>query len=478
MRFFPRSLTGQTILLMSVMLAITQVLNVTLLVGERRLVPRHSFYLESINIFPRVLRNLPDYSTLELPHYQRASDLASPTRGIIVIGRRNEADRRPGSVHLPRYEKLLRERLEKAGYEAIAVTAYRRPVTSPREGRSPPLSSIDGRPMIPDPDGPHAEGMEELILSVQPEPGIWINYQMPHYPTDNVLRRALISTGLTFLIAVIACVVLAKWITRPMRELAVAAEQFGRGTTVDKVSENGPDDLRVAARAFNDMQDRLARLIESQRSTLRAISHDLRTPITSLRIRAESLPEEHDRDRIVSTLDHMAVMTQEILNWTEDFSMIEAPATIDLGSLIDSVARDYAENGLTVSSSCPEGKIPLECRQGALRRALNNLVDNALKYAGSAVISCEAEGRDVLVHVEDSGEGIPEYRMAEAMQPFMRLEKSRNSQTGGIGLGLSITRSILEAQGGSLTLQNRPEGGLKATMRLPAARIASSGSAG
>jgi len=255
-----------------------------------------------------------------------------------------------------------------------------------------------------------------------------------------------------------------KRISRPLSKFARAADEFGRGKGPDPLEEQGPEDLRRAAQAFNRMQRRLSRTLETQRTMLRAVGHDLRTPLTSLRIRSEMIPKESNRDKFIATIDDLTLMTEEILGWAKDASTVEQASEVDLVEFINSVFEDFSEQDVSVLQMQSTN---VSMRRLGLKRALSNIIGNALKYAGSAVISYEQKKAHHIIHVDDDGSGIPEHKFADAMKPFVRLEESRNKKTGGSGLGLSIAESILQVDGGKLVLSNRSPNGLRASLYIP-----------
>ena len=200
---------------------------------------------------------------------------------------------------------------------------------------------------------------------------------------------------------------------------------------------------------------------------LGAISHDLRTQLTLLRLRAENVDQPDERDRMLKTIDEMDDMLTATLSFARDEATSEISKRIDIGAFVSSIADDMADAGLAVETGPIEPGVVVECKPLALRRALTNLIDNAVKYGGKATVAMRATATQVEITVDDEGPGIPEDQLGRVMQPFVRLEESRNRDTGGIGLGLAIAASIAEAHGGKLTLSNRREGGLRAAIVLP-----------
>ncbi|MDY0241852.1 MAG: ATP-binding protein, partial [Rhodospirillaceae bacterium] len=217
---------------------------------------------------------------------------------------------------------------------------------------------------------------------------------------------------------------------------------------------------------FNQMQEQLKRLIENRTLMLSAISHDLRTPLTLLRLRAEGVEPPEERDRMLDTIAEMNAMLEAGLSLARDEGENETRRTVDLAALLTSLADDMADAGLPVTLG-PVSTATCSCRPQSLRRALSNLIGNAIAYGGSATASLTIKGRTAAFIIEDNGPGIPEAELSRVTQPFYRLEGSRNRDTGGMGLGLAITQAIVQSHGGELRLENRAGGGLRASILLP-----------
>jgi signal transduction histidine kinase len=255
-------------------------------------------------------------------------------------------------------------------------------------------------------------------------------------------------------------------ITRPMQALAAAAERIGRGEAATITPPQGPVEIRTTVEAFNAMQERLSRFVRDRMRMVAAVSHDLRTPITSMRLRAEFIEDEELKHDVIRTLNEMQAMTDAVLAFAREEAGAEETRSVDLAALIEGIVQDQVALGHEVSYEGPE-RLAWRCRPVSLKRALVNLVENAVRYAGSARVRLSQDKDGVVVTVEDSGPGIPQSRLEDVFEPFVRLEASRSRETGGVGLGLSIARSIARAHGGELTLANRSEGGLIARMTLP-----------
>ncbi|WP_227269548.1 ATP-binding protein [Roseobacter weihaiensis] len=251
-------------------------------------------------------------------------------------------------------------------------------------------------------------------------------------------------------------------LTQPLATLATAARAAGRGDRTVLVKTEGPREMRDAATAFNDMQVRIARFDAERMRMLAAVGHDLRTPITSLRIRAEML-EPEDSDPMIRTLEEMTVMADGLVAYARGAGESEGMCDIDLGALVE---RACAERG--VSFECVD-PATVRGRPVALSRAVGNLLDNALQYGKEARTVMTRAAETAVVTIDDGGPGIPEEKLAEVFEPFVRGEDSRNTNTGGAGLGLAIVRDVIAAHGGTVTLANLPAAGLRATVRLPLA---------
>jgi len=264
--------------------------------------------------------------------------------------------------------------------------------------------------------------------------------------------------------------------TRPLAQLAKAADELGLELNGKTLPEDGPIEVSRAAVAFNLMQRRIAEHVAERLRMLAAISHDLQTPITRMRLRADLLESAALRDKLQADLDAMQMLVQEGIAFARSAQGITEPACrVDLNALLDSLVCDYVDGGERLSLT---GRIEhsIVTRPHALRRIITNLVDNALKFGKDVEIRLDAEARDrVLVAVCDRGPGIPPAELSAVLQPFYRLESSRNRDTGGAGLGLAIAHQLARALGGSLILANRASGGLEARLLLALAEAVGSG---
>jgi signal transduction histidine kinase len=252
---------------------------------------------------------------------------------------------------------------------------------------------------------------------------------------------------------------------RPMRRLAAAADRFGEGERA-YVEEEGPSEVRHTVVAFNRMQARIERLIADRTQALAAVGHDLRTPLARLRLRAESVVDGDSREAIDRDLGEMEAMVASLMAFLGGDADPETPVLTDVAVLCATLVDDLEDRGLDGYYRGPD-HCEMVVRPSSLKRALTNLVDNALHYAGSATLVVAPGSDAVAFTVEDDGPGIPEEQLKRVLDPFVRLDSARPRDTVGFGLGLPIVARIVEAEGGTLTLANRASGGLAATIRLP-----------
>lgn len=255
---------------------------------------------------------------------------------------------------------------------------------------------------------------------------------------------------------------------RPLSRLSRAVESLDPNARIQHLDESGPTEVAHAAVAFNAMQQRIADYLKERMQILAAISHDLQTPITRMKLRAEFMDDSIERDKLLSDLGEMEHLVREGVAYARSVhGSTEANCKLDLDAFVDSIVFDYQDVGKAVNSSGSYGS-PIETRPHALRRVLINLLDNALKFSGAAelVVSAEANG-NVSIKVLDRGPGISADELREVLKPFYRVESSRNRDTGGTGLGLAIAQQLAIALGGSLGLSNREGGGLCAELLLP-----------
>ena len=257
----------------------------------------------------------------------------------------------------------------------------------------------------------------------------------------------------------------ARGLVKPMTGFAAAAERFGRDPNAPHLQVRGSAEIAKAATAFNEMQDRLRRYVEDRTSMVGAIAHDLRTPLTRLRFRVEQAPEEV-QGKMNADIDQMEAMIAATLAFVRDAAADPQRTRLELSSLLESVVDDMAETGADVRVDTVQ-KVVIDADGLALRRLITNLLENAVKYGVRARATLAVHDRMAEIDIDDDGPGVPRQELNRVFDPFYRREPSRSRQTGGIGLGLSVARSIARAHGGDVTLENRQNGGLTARVTLP-----------
>lgn len=313
--------------------------------------------------------------------------------------------------------------------------------------------------------GEDAIHQEDLGGALKLADGSFLTFRSAHAPGLARLGSwAYLATAMAILVGV-AAVVLMHRIAGPLRDLTRATGEIGHGKVVP-VQEAGPDETRGIARALNAMQERIHRLVTERTQALAAVSHDLRTPIARLRLRLDGLPEGSETRAMASDLDDMQAMVDSTLAYMRGDADPELRQVTNVASFLMSVADAASDAGRDVSYAGP-GRALATVRPVALRRALDNIVDNAVRYGSRALISLAVGPKELVLTVDDDGPGIAPDQVARVFEPFTRLEASRNRNTGGTGLGLTIARRIVEAEGGSIAMANRPEGGLRVQISLP-----------
>lgn len=309
-------------------------------------------------------------------------------------------------------------------------------------------------------------GCEALLITLDDGERLRLSVPPPRQPP--VLGpRTDIFTHLLFLgsLALLAAII-AHMTMRPLKKLAQAATALGKDIERPPLPERGAKEIRQAAVAFNVMQSRIRHHIQQRTHILAAITHDLQTPLTRMRLRLEKVDDAELQQKLIGDLSAMQSMVKEGLDLARSMDSAERLQLLDLDSLIDSVCEDATDAGQSVSVA-GKTQASLKARPLALRRCLTNLLDNAVKYGHSAKVSAGREGQFAIVCILDSGPGIPEQEWEKVFEPFYRLETSRSRQTGGTGLGLTIARNIAEQHGGRITLRNPVSGGLEVTVQLP-----------
>lgn len=314
-------------------------------------------------------------------------------------------------------------------------------------------------------DDPHL-----ALISMKLPDETWVNVSLVSWsPRAPPSHGVLLSTSLMALGAVIITALFIRWLTRPLSTFAVAASRLYRSAEAVPVPEEGPREVRALASAFNEMQRRITRLIDDRTQALAAVSHDLKTPITRLRFRIDDIADNAVRKAAEADLADMERMIDQTLAYLRGDRAEEDVKPVDLVAILETVTDDLADAGQAVSLAGSKSAV-LPGRRLALKRAFGNLIENALKYGKSARVTVVEHGDMVEVKIADDGPGIAPADIDRALAPFVRLEPSRNPETGGFGLGLPIALAIIQGHEGKLTLTNGASGGLIVTVTLPKLR--------
>lgn len=439
-RLLPRSLIGQMALLIGVALLVAQSINFALTLSDRQKLSLAQNEGPAITRFTSVAVDVagaqPDF---------RQPLVADASRRGAQFRLEPQSAVAPDAPRDPDVETRVRESLASNG---IAARDVRVAFAEPRA------------------DGRGRSDIRILLISANLGGAGWLNARLVTPRPDPWLAARLgAATLLLYLIVLGATLLLAIRIVRPLRALTQAADRFGGREAPLEVEPRGPSDLRRAIAAFNAMNRRLVSLLDEKDRMLGAIGHDLRTPLASLRIRAEAVEDAEERGRMIATLDEMTAMLEDILVLARTGRSREERRPVDVAALADAVVEEFRDLGADAEMEDSPRQVA-EVQPNLVRRAIRNLVDNAIKYGGSAEVSVRREDDELLIVVRDHGPGLPPDDLARAAEPFHRAETSRSRETGGAGLGLAIARAVAESHGGELRLANAEGGGLMATLVL------------
>ena len=471
MHLLPQSLFGRLLLFLTGGLVAAQLLSAAILLQDRDQALYHAIGGHVAQRIAAIVNLLDALDETERQRLVTALDLP-PTR--LSLGLPGQTETAPDErYHTTLFRALLKRQLGPDRPFQLEINDDLPP--PPPAERSRWLAP--GPP--PTPPGDWAErpprwrrhammlGLRNVVVQVRLRDGATVTFQQM-LPEDVIAwpaRLLLILLVLLVTVALLAALAV-RALTRPLAVLADAAGELGRDIRRPPLAETGPLEVRRAARAFNTMQDRLIRYIEDRDRILAAVSHDLKTPITRLRLRTELLDDSPLREKFQADLDDMQRMAQTSLDFLRGGEDGEPMAALDLNALLESLQED-AEDASREVRITGAARQSLPCRPLALKRCLTNLVDNALKYGQRAEIAVADGPARLKLIVRDHGPGIPAMELEKVFEPFYRLEGSRSRDTGGSGLGLGIARNIARAHGGELTLRNHPQGGLEAVLELP-----------
>jgi signal transduction histidine kinase len=308
-----------------------------------------------------------------------------------------------------------------------------------------------------------------LGIAIRHAEGEWLNFLGALSTPPSLLPELFVANAMS---AIVGLALVAFWlvkrVTTPLAELAQAAERLGRNLFSEPLPEKGPEEVAVAARAFNRMQKRLVELIRNRTELLATISHDLRTPLTQVRLRLEMMPPSKERDRSLKSLDDVTETIGTFLSYAGAAHGSEEITRVDLGTLVASICDDLADCGDPVSYTVEDGVL-VRCKRLAMKRAVTNLIDNAVRHGGCARINVEREKGMAVVRVDDDGPGVPEPEMEAVFRPFYRCgaRSKTGGGTGGTGLGLAIAQAVAEDHGGAIKISNRADSGFRAELLIP-----------
>jgi signal transduction histidine kinase len=473
-RPWPQSIVGRTVLVLLVALVISNLLGIAVLHRDREneLAAAGGRHVAAqIAAIVKAVAETPAAEREALTRTLRRPDLRvnwSPDRPRVA-----ESDEgwRPGRVRA-----ALRDQLGDLALKEVRV-AYADIADMPGFGKGPGFGGAPGLGM-----GGHERmmwrhmrgmrrggflGSRAVLVSLRLEDASWLNFAAPAFRWQPFTSSRLFWPLVLITLVVIGVAVWAVWrATKPLALFAGAAERLGLDVNAPPVSERGPREVRRAARAFNEMQERLKTFVHDRTRMLAAISHDLRTPITRLRLRAEFVEDAEQQRKMLADLDEMEAMIAATLAFARDDASQEDLKPLDLAVLLQSLCDDRADAGDSAVYEGPE-HLAFSGRPMALKRAFANLIDNAVKYGAAASVHLTASANSLTVHVRDDGPGIPADQLEKVFEPFHRVEGSRSRETGGTGLGLAVVRSMIRAHGGEVRLANRPTGGLEAEVVLP-----------
>ena len=447
LQLWPRSLSGQIALLVALALFVAQAINFGLLLRERRIVRFTQVTL------PAITRIVDAVDRIE---NGRFTGLGWQRRGRVRLVAANPV---PGQLRAARdVERGLAEALDEAGIaHGRIVTGVR-----PFDRGDPRIATLAPRRI----ERLRRFGAELLVAVELPGRG-WLSLAIAWPRSDLALMWRLVAqTVILYVVVLIPILWAGRRISEPLRSLAASARGFRPGAPAVRIDERGPGELRDVISAYNAMGDRVTAMLDEKDRMLGAIGHDLRTPLAALRVRVESVEDEQDRVRMADIIAEMSRTLEDILSLARLGRPSEAITDVDLAALVDAVVADFHDLGAdVVTEDAP--RTPMRLRPSLMRRALRNLIENAVKYGGSAEVRLTAIATEARIEVCDRGPGIPAGQLDAVFDPFMRLENSRNRDTGGIGLGLALARAIVGDAGGVIRLANRDGGGLIATVVLP-----------
>jgi signal transduction histidine kinase len=475
--FLPKSLFGQTLLILLFGLVISHAIGAWIYAGAREQAVRAIGGFAAAQRVANLSRLVEEAPADWRPRIVAA--LSDPTFRVALVAQPPEQLPNDADGAAKAIEEYVLEQLPEGSDRQVRAAVLEPTDRPPGAPFGRPFDRRPFRGPIGDPNrmgmmmmhggmmGPNFGAWRGLQVAVKLSDGQWLSFAttLPQ-GAPSVSWQFIISMALMGLIVLVVSIWAVRRVTAPLGMLSAAADRLGRDVGAEPLAEAGTIEMQRAARAFNRMQERLRRMVESRTQMLAALSHDLRTPLTLLRLRAEEVADGEERDKMLATIGEMDEMIGTTLAFARDEVRAEPRRRVDIAALLASIVDDMADAGLPVTMAPAAPQIH-DCQPNALKRALTNLLDNAVKYGKRAQVAIATAGKAIEITIDDEGPGIPDAELPKVFQPFYRVEDSRSRDTGGTGLGLAIAQSIVQAHGGELTLANRPGGGLRASIKLP-----------
>lgn len=463
MRLLPRSLFGRLTLILIVGLLFTQLFSTGLLLKDRIKVIRENTGIQMIQRVASLVYLLEETQSAERAHIVRV--FSTPQFRTSLSDTPLELNQ--GALPSKHLEMLLKQALPEGTAIRVAINPIEQNRKPEQPDRREHRKDARERRYIESRSSRFRPPRSGFQASIQLQDGSWLNILRPiPDDVDQWPYRLLTYLGVMLVSIILLSLVAVRWVTRPLGTLAEAAQNVGKDITYPPLKESGPREVRKAVRAFNTMQERLRRYIEDRSRVLAAVSHDLKTPITRLRLRLALLKDEQLQSRFEKDLDDMEQMVHATLDYLRGTESKEKTVQININGLLESLQDDAGELGWEVNLAKAD-VAPYTGRPLALKRCLMNLIENAVRYGQAADIRLEENQERLVIIIADRGEGVPEAELEGLFDPFYRREESRARETGGTGLGLGIARNIARAHGGDVILRRGKSTGLEAVVTLP-----------
>lgn len=450
MKLYPRSLFGRLIIIFLVGLIVAQGVSLTIVLQDRGEFLSRTSGVQSVR---RIADAVILFDTASISERDRLVKLlSSPSMRIIIS---------PDSTRLLN-ARALRDKADSP--QTVLFTAILQRIL----GRDRDIRLVVMEPQQSAPIGHHRGRLNSSVYTqIRLLDGQWAIFDSQLQPEAWTWPYRALLSALVLIIAVVLLAVFGvRWVTKPLKNFALAATELGKNINRPPLVESGPQEVVQAARALNGMQTRLSRYLHDRTRILAAMSHDLKTPITRMRLRAELLDDEKLREKFTRDLTELEAMVTGTLDFMRGIETSEIIQPLDINTLLESIQDDARESGQSIEI-VGHTSMPFLCRPQAMKRCLSNLLENAIKYGSSAQVQVMQLPESLHIVITDQGPGVPHEELERLFDPFYRLETSRNRDHGGTGLGLTIARSIAEQHGGTLTLKNGLKNGLECHRDLP-----------